>query len=71
MELAGIVVIALLGCTVVSISRSAHIGNFAGAAWSAVAFVLPIIGPLLWFTVGKKYPYGTDGNPRPAEHPHS
>ncbi|WP_328812429.1 PLD nuclease N-terminal domain-containing protein [Rhodococcus sp. NBC_00297] len=71
MELAGIVVLALFVVAVVSIVRSAHLGILAKAAWSIVAFVLPIIGPLLWFTVGKKYPYGTDGNPRPAERRHS
>ncbi|MFN3541471.1 PLD nuclease N-terminal domain-containing protein [Rhodococcus sp. EPR-147] len=46
---------------VFSIVRDRYMGFFAKLAWILVAFVLPIIGPILWFTIGKRYSYGPSG----------
>jgi hypothetical protein len=58
----GLIAIVALVCAVVSILRSQDHGVAAGSAWMAAEVILPIVGPLFWFAIGKRYPYGLDGN---------
>ncbi|OZE98308.1 hypothetical protein CH302_11785 [Rhodococcus sp. 15-2388-1-1a] len=58
------IALALFAMAVVSIVRDPSTGFVAKLAWVLVAFVLPIIGPILWFAVGKRYPYGASGGNR-------
>ncbi|MDV8021336.1 PLD nuclease N-terminal domain-containing protein [Rhodococcus sp. IEGM 1330] len=60
----GAIALALFAMAVVSIVRDPSTGFVATLAWVLVAFVLPIIGPILWFAVGKRYPYGASGGNR-------
>ncbi|MCZ4563447.1 PLD nuclease N-terminal domain-containing protein [Rhodococcus sp. IEGM 1401] len=55
------VALALFAMAGFSIVRDRYMGFFAKLAWILVAFVLPIIGPILWFTIGKRYSYGPSG----------
>ncbi|MFD4294506.1 PLD nuclease N-terminal domain-containing protein [Rhodococcus sp. NPDC058505] len=56
-----VVVAACFVIAAVSIVRSQSVGLSGKLAWMSVAFVLPVIGPLLWFLVGARYSYGIDG----------
>lgn len=47
-----------------SIARDRTMGYRPKLAWAFVVVVLPIIGPILWFVVGKRYPYGPSGGNR-------
>jgi len=55
------IAIALYAMALVSILREPGAGPVATLAWSLIAFILPIIGPILWSAVGKRYPYGPSG----------
>lgn len=48
----------------VSIVRGPFLGFVAKLAWVVVALILPIVGPILWFAVGKRYPHGPNGGNR-------
>ncbi|WP_338888669.1 PLD nuclease N-terminal domain-containing protein [Rhodococcus sovatensis] len=61
---AGTIAFVLFVAALVSITRDPILGSVAKVAWAFVAFVLPIVGPILWFAVGKRYPYGADGGNR-------
>jgi hypothetical protein len=38
--------------------------------WAAVSWFLPVIGPILWWTIGaKQYPPGPPQGPRPPQFP--
>lgn len=58
------IALALFALALVSIVRDRGTGCVASLAWAFAALVLPIIGPILWFTVGKRYPYGPSGGNR-------
>lgn len=58
------IAIALYAMALASILRDPSTGLVAKLAWAFVAFILPIIGPILWFAVGKRYPYGPSGGNR-------
>lgn len=60
----GAIALALFGMALVSIVRDTITGWLIKLAWVAVALILPILGPILWFTVGKRYPYGPSGGNR-------
>ncbi|MCZ4517107.1 PLD nuclease N-terminal domain-containing protein [Rhodococcus ruber] len=60
----GAIAIALYAMALASILRDPSTGLVAKLAWAFVAFILPIIGPILWFAVGKRYPYGPSGGNR-------
>lgn len=60
----GAVALALFAMAVVSIVRDPSTGFIPRLAWVVVALILPIIGPILWFVVGKRYPYGPSGGNR-------
>lgn len=60
----GVIAIALYVMALVSILRDPSTGLVATLAWAFVTFILPIIGPILWFAVGKRYPYGPSGGNR-------
>ncbi|MFI8569069.1 PLD nuclease N-terminal domain-containing protein [Rhodococcus sp. NPDC078407] len=47
-----------------SIVRDRTLGLAGKLAWAFVVVILPIVGPILWFTVGKRYPYGPSGGNR-------
>lgn len=57
----GTIAFVLFIAALVSITRDSVLGSIAKVAW---AFVLPFVGPILWFAVGKRYPYGVDGGNR-------
>ncbi|OZF35133.1 PLD nuclease N-terminal domain-containing protein [Rhodococcus sp. 14-2483-1-2] len=58
------IALALFAMAVVSIARDPYLGSLAKLAWVLVASILPIVGPILWFAVGKQYPYGPSGGNR-------
>ncbi|MGF0310830.1 PLD nuclease N-terminal domain-containing protein [Rhodococcus sp. IEGM1428] len=58
------IAIALYAMALVSILRDPSTGLVASLAWAFVAFILPIVGPILWFAVGKRYPHGPSGGNR-------
>lgn len=60
----GTIAFVLIIAALVSITRDSVLGLIAKVAWAFVAFVLPFVGPILWFAVGKRYPYGVDGGNR-------
>ncbi|WP_042938026.1 PLD nuclease N-terminal domain-containing protein [Rhodococcus sp. AW25M09] len=60
----GAIALALFAMAVVSIVRDPGTGFIAKLAWIVVALILPIIGPILWFVVGKRYTYGPSGGNR-------
>ncbi|WP_415971967.1 PLD nuclease N-terminal domain-containing protein [Rhodococcus sp. 077-4] len=60
----GAIALALFILALVSIVRDPGTGCLAKLAWAFAAFILPIVGPILWFTVGKRYPYGPSGGNR-------
>lgn len=57
----GAIALALFGMALVSIVRDTGTGWLIKLAWVVVAVILPIVGPILWFAVGKRYPYGVNG----------
>lgn len=65
MTSAGVAVaLALFVMSFVSIVRDPFLGFVAKLAWVVVALILPIVGPILWFAVGKRYPHGPSGGNR-------
>ncbi|MBY6540374.1 PLDc N-terminal domain-containing protein [Rhodococcus sp. BP-349] len=64
MELVAIVVVTMFLIAAVSIGRATHLGSLARICWAAIAFVLPAIGPLLWFALGQRYGYRMNGEVR-------
>jgi hypothetical protein len=58
------IAVALYAMALVSILRDPGTGLVAKLAWAFVAFIMPIVGPILWFAVGKRYPYGPSGGNR-------
>ncbi|OZF37894.1 hypothetical protein CH294_10265 [Rhodococcus sp. 14-2483-1-1] len=58
------IAIALYAMALASILRDPSTGPVVTLAWAFVALILPIIGPILWFAVGKRYPYGPSGGNR-------
>ncbi|MCJ0979083.1 PLD nuclease N-terminal domain-containing protein [Rhodococcus sp. ARC_M12] len=58
------VAFALFAMSLVSIVRDPFLGFVAKLAWVVVALILPIVGPILWFAVGKRYPHGPNGGNR-------
>jgi hypothetical protein len=40
--------------TVVSIARDRAASRTAKAVWVLIALLLPLLGPILWFTIGRK-----------------
>nr|WP_314140857.1 PLDc N-terminal domain-containing protein [uncultured Rhodococcus sp.] len=58
------VALALFAMSFVSIVRDPFLGFLAKLAWVVVVLILPIIGPILWFLVGKRYPHGLNGGNR-------
>ena len=60
----GAITVLLSLVAIVSIARDRDLGGIAALAWGFAALILPIIGPILWFTVGKRYPYGPSGGNR-------
>ncbi|MBX5333808.1 PLDc N-terminal domain-containing protein [Rhodococcus sp. 06-1460-1B] len=57
----GAIALALFGMALVSIVLDTGTGWLIKLAWVVVAVILPIVGPILWFAVGKRYPYGVNG----------
>ncbi|MDI9928830.1 PLD nuclease N-terminal domain-containing protein [Rhodococcus sp. IEGM 1354] len=57
----GAIALALFGMALVSIVRDTRTGWLIKLAWVVVAVILPIVGPILWFAIGKRYPYGVNG----------
>ncbi|WP_027494891.1 PLDc N-terminal domain-containing protein [Rhodococcus sp. JG-3] len=57
----GAIALALFGMALVSIVSDTGTGWLIKLAWVVVAVILPIVGPILWFAVGKHYPYGVNG----------
>lgn len=60
----GAIALAMFVLALVSIVREPNLGYIATLAWVLAAMILPIIGPILWFVVGKRYPYGPSGGNR-------
>lgn len=60
----GTVTVLLSLLTLLSIVRDRNMGLRGKLAWAFVVVILPIVGPILWFTVGKRYPYGPSGGNR-------
>ncbi|MDZ7933062.1 MAG: PLD nuclease N-terminal domain-containing protein [Rhodococcus sp. (in: high G+C Gram-positive bacteria)] len=60
----GAIALVLFIVALLSIARESSLSGLAKIAWSLVAFILPIIGPILWFAIGKRYPYGVSGGNR-------
>ncbi|OZC49673.1 hypothetical protein CH286_09215 [Rhodococcus sp. WWJCD1] len=58
------IAIALYAMALASILSDPSTGLVVKLAWAFVALILPIIGPILWFAVGKRYPYGPSGGNR-------
>ncbi|OZE82701.1 MULTISPECIES: PLD nuclease N-terminal domain-containing protein [Nocardiaceae] len=58
------IAIALYAMALASILRDPSTGLVATLAWAFAALILPIIGPIMWFAVGKRYPYGPSGGNR-------
>ncbi|AMY53286.1 PLD nuclease N-terminal domain-containing protein [Rhodococcoides fascians] len=57
----GAIALALFGIALVSIVRDTASNWLIKLAWVVVTLILPIVGPILWFAVGKRYPYGVNG----------
>lgn len=57
----GAIALALFGIALVSIVRDTGSNWLIKLAWVVVTLILPIVGPILWFAVGKHYPYGVNG----------
>lgn len=49
---------ALFICALVSIARQRTASVIARALWVVVCLIVPILGPILWFAVGKKSSMG-------------
>ncbi|MDI9893475.1 MULTISPECIES: PLD nuclease N-terminal domain-containing protein [Nocardiaceae] len=60
----GVIALALFAMALLSILRDPSTGLVTKLAWAFVAFILPIVGPILWFAVGKRYLYGPSGGNR-------
>ena len=50
----GILALLLLVVAVIGIARSHHLTGLARAVWVLVVLAFPVIGPLLWFLVGRR-----------------
>ncbi|OZF33770.1 PLDc N-terminal domain-containing protein [Rhodococcus sp. 14-2483-1-2] len=48
----------------VSIGRARHIGVLVKIGWLVIAFVLPAVGPVLWFAIGQRYANRVNGEAR-------
>jgi tryptophan-rich sensory protein len=57
----GAIAMALFGMALVSIVRDTGTSWLVKPAWAVVTLILPIVGPILWFAIGKRYPYGVNG----------
>lgn len=64
MELAGIVILALFVVAAVSIGRARHISVLMKIGWLVIVFVLPVLGPILWFAFGQRYAFRVNGEAR-------
>ena len=53
------VLLSLLG--LISIARDSTVGLPGKLVWAFIVVILPIVAPILWFTLGKRYPYGMNG----------
>lgn len=60
----GAVTVLLSLMALLSIARDRTMGYRPKLAWAFVVVILPIIGAILWFAVGKRYPYGPSGGNR-------
>ncbi|OZD06965.1 hypothetical protein CH275_07095 [Rhodococcus sp. 06-235-1A] len=60
----GAVALTLFALALASIVRDPGTGCVAKLAWVVVALTLPIVGPILWFAVGKRYRHGLNGGNR-------
>ncbi|WAP50599.1 PLD nuclease N-terminal domain-containing protein [Arthrobacter sp. ATA002] len=50
----GILALLLFAAAVIGIARSHHLTGFAQAVWVLVVLAFPVIGPLLWFLIGRR-----------------
>lgn len=60
----GAVTVLLSLMALLSIACDRTMGYWPKLAWAFVVVILPIIGPVLWFVVGKRYPYRPSGGNR-------
>ena len=49
----GLLTLVLFLVAFIDIARARHLPSRAQAGWTLLALVLPVAGPLLWFTIGR------------------
>lgn len=57
-----VVIPVLFICALVSIARSKAASGTEKGIWILISFIVPVLGPILWFAVGKKASQGA-GSP--------
>ena len=50
----GVLALVLFVVVLIDIARSHHLSGLARAGWILVVFAFPMIGPLLWFLIGRR-----------------
>lgn len=50
----GVLALVLFVVVIIDIARSRHITGLARAVWLLVVLVFPLVGPLLWLSIGRR-----------------
>lgn len=50
----GVLALLLFVVALIDIARSHHLTGAAQAVWVLVVLAFPVIGPLLWFVIGRR-----------------
>jgi hypothetical protein len=60
----GLLALLLFVAVLVDIARARHLSRLAKAAWVLIALVFPLLGPALWFFIGRRNSTGTSDTHR-------
>ncbi len=55
----GLLVLLLFAAVLVDIARARHLSGLAKAVWVLIALAFPLLGPVLWFLIGRRNSTGT------------
>lgn len=50
----GVLALLLIVVVLVDIARAHHLSGLARAVWVLIALAFPLVGPILWFLIGRR-----------------
>lgn len=62
----GLLGVLLFVVVLVDIARARHLSGLTRAVWVLVALAFPLLGPVLWFLIGRRNSTGTSHTHRTA-----